>query len=90
MKAIVAKSAMMAGVVIAAGCTPTPPPSWKLEPPSARLMQRPQALPEIAEGHDLYQENLRLRAAYAREAGKVVSLQGYVRTVLKKQKGAPQ
>ena len=64
-------------------------PSYKLEPPRAALMKAPEPLPDIPEGQDLYEENARLRASYARTADKAVGLQKYVRVILKKQKGSP-
>lgn len=76
-------------VLSATACTTAAPPSWQLEPPSARLMKAPEPLPDIPEGHDLYQENTRLRASYARTATQAVGLQKYVRVILKKQKGSP-
>lgn len=75
--------------LLAAGCSTTPTPSYKLEPPRAALMKAPESLPDIPEGRDLYEENARLRASYARTADKAVGLQKYVRVILKKQKGSP-
>ncbi len=72
-----------------AGCSSTPAPTYKLEPPSARLMKAPEPLPDVAEGEDLYDAHARLRASYARTASQASGLQKYVRVILKKQKGAP-
>lgn len=71
------------------GCSTVTPPSYKIEPPRAALMKAPEPLPDVPEGTDLYEANASLRAQYAREASKASSLQSYVRTILKKQKGAP-
>lgn len=71
------------------GCNPVPPPSYKLEPPRAALMVPPVALPPVKAGEDLYEANRQLRGQYAVEASKAASLQKYVRTILKKQKGLP-
>ncbi len=76
-------------VLILAACTSPNPPSYKLEPPRAALMKAPEPLPEVKDGDDLYTAHASLRAQYAREASKAASLQKYVRTILKKQKGAP-
>lgn len=75
--------------LVLTGCSSVAPPSYKLEPPRAALMKAPEPLPAIAEGDDLYEENARLRASYARTAGQAVGLQKYVRVILKKQKGSP-
>jgi hypothetical protein len=72
-----------------AACTQTPAPSYKLEPPRSALMVPPKPLPPVKEGEDLYESNRSLRGQYAVEASKAASLQKYVRTILKKQKGAP-
>ena len=72
-----------------AGCSTVAAPTHKLEPPSARLMQAPEPLPEVRESDDLYEAHARLRASYARTAGQATGLQKYVRVIQKKQKGAP-
>ena len=80
---------ILCAAIILSGCSTTPAPSYKLEPPRAALMKAPEPLPDIPEGQDLYEENARLRASYARTADKAVGLQKYVRVILKKQKGSP-
>lgn len=79
---------LVAGLTVSA-CGGPLAPTHLLEPPSARLMKAPEALPPVREGDDLYEAHARLRASYARAAGQAVGLQKYVRTILKKQKGAP-
>ena len=66
-----------------AGCAGPNPPSYKLEPPRAALMKAPEPLPSVSEGDDLYDAHARLRASYAREATRIMSLQKYVRTIRK-------
>lgn len=75
--------------ILLGGCSTTPAPTYKLEPPSPRLMKAPEPLPAVAEGDDLYDAHARLRASYARQAARATGLQKYVRVILKKQKGSP-
>jgi hypothetical protein len=56
-------------------------PTATTEPPSARLMTPPDPLPEVKAGSDLVVDHLKLRKQYAREASRLRSLQGYVRTL---------
>ena len=65
------------------GCSTVSSPSYKLEPPRAALMKAPEPLPSVSEGDDLYDAHARLRASYAREATRIMSLQKYVRTIRK-------
>lgn len=67
-----------------AGCETVSPKASDLAPPSKRLMVDPLPLPDVAEGRDLFSENARCSADYARETGRLRSLQKYVRTVTRK------
>jgi len=74
--------------LVLAGCAANPVPPSQIDPPSARLMALPAALPKLAEGDDLVQAHASLRASYGRETGKLRSLQGYVKTLLGKRAAA--
>jgi hypothetical protein len=65
-------------------CTGVVPAASDLQPPWARVMKAPEVLPDVPKGQDLYQSDTRCSAAYVRETGKLRSLQGWARTVLKK------
>ena len=75
---------IIASTLLLAGCASTTPPVEQLKPPSARLMQPAQSLPEVQAGDDLYAASVQCRGEYSRETGKLNSLQGYVRTITKK------
>ena len=72
-------------VLCLSGCAPgvTAPPS-KLAAPAGHLMEAPKALPEVKEGDDLYKDSANCRAQWDDETGKLVGLQGYVRTIRRK------
>ena len=71
--------------LLQAGCGPSVGPmAADLQPPRAALMVSPKALPDVPKGDDLVQAGNQCSAEYVRESGKLRSLQGYVRTVLKK------
>ena len=72
-------------VLCLSGCAPavTPPPN-RLAAPAGHLMQTPKALPQVKAGDDLYQDSMTCRAQYDEETGKLVGLQGYVRTIRRK------
>ena len=71
-------------VLLLPACAPgVNPPVAKLAAPSARLMEPPAALPDVKEGDDLYAVAADTRAAYTKEAAKLNSLQGYVKTIRK-------
>jgi hypothetical protein len=81
-RAIIAAGAMLA----LAGCAQTPfPKAEDLQPPAARLMTPPKALPAVKEKDDLYASAYQCSAAYVKETGRLKSLQSYVATVLKKE-----
>ena len=68
-----------------AACGPgLTPPAWELEPPAPRLMKAPAPLPAVTSGADLYPDNAQCSAAYVKETGKLVGLQLWATTVLKK------
>lgn len=66
------------------GCSSVPAPTSQLKPPSARLMAAPEPLADVSTGDDLYQDDARCSARYGAEAGKLRSLQSYVRIITKK------
>lgn len=70
--------------LVCVGCAQDVVVPSKLSPPSARLMVAPQPLPTVKPGDDLYAATAVCRAEYGREASKLVGLQGYTRTILKK------
>lgn len=67
------------------GCAPgVTAPSNKLAAPAGHLMQPPKDLPVVKAGDDLYQDSMTCRAQWDEETGKLVGLQGYVRTIRRK------
>lgn len=70
--------------LVCVGCAQDVVVPSKLSPPSSRLMVAPTPLPVVKAGDDLYEATAVCRAEYGREASKLVGLQGYTRTILKK------
>ena len=78
------KRLVMLSALLLAACGTVAPKASDLAPPSPRLMVSPKPLPDVAPGQDLYQNNAQCSADYARETNRLRGLQGYVRTVTKK------
>jgi hypothetical protein len=65
------------------GCASSVNPS-QIEPPAKALLVPPRPLPAIKAGDDLVQKHADLRRSYSSETSKLVRLQRYVRTIVKK------
>ena len=72
-------------VLCLSGCAPgVTAPTNKLAAPAVHLMEAPKGLPHVKVGDDLYHDSMTCRAQYDEETGKLVGLQGYVRTIRRK------
>ena len=77
---------LLLGLALAGCATDVPVPLAKLDPPSARLMANIPDLPPVKAGDNVYEQAAVCRADRAEVASKAKGLQGYIRTVLQKQK----
>ena len=83
MKSVITAAAAV--FVLLGGCAQSvTPPVAQLRGPNAALLVPPEPLPEVAAGNDGFKSDAQCSAAYVEESGKLRSLQGWTRTVLKK------
>lgn len=78
------KMLLIVATTLLGACATVPVPPSKLAAPSARLMSSPKPLPDVKAADSLYETTAVCRAEYGRETGKLIGLQGYVNTILKK------